>query len=76
VSKLHKSFESQLEGIAERMLSNKINDDDNVLGGVQVTIERTFITVAMKLANNNVSKAAKLLGMSRNTLIRKLKDRS
>ena len=58
------------------MLSNKINDDDNVLVGVQVTIERTFITVAMKLANNNVSKAAKLLGMSRNTLIRKLKDRS
>jgi transcriptional regulator of acetoin/glycerol metabolism len=76
VGKLYKSFESQLEGLAERMLTTKISDDENVLGGVQLTIERIFIKAALKLANGNVSKAAKLLGMSRNTLIRKLKDQS
>jgi DNA-binding protein Fis len=74
INKLYKSFESQLEVFAERLLTTKVNDDDNVLGEVQSMIERIFIRAAMKLSNSNVSKAAKLLGMSRNTLIRKLKD--
>ncbi len=73
ISKLYKSFESQLEGFAERLLTTKVSDEDNVLGDVQAMIERIFIRAAMKLSNSNVSKAAKLLGMSRNTLIRKLK---
>ncbi len=73
INKLYKSFESQLEGFAETMLKTKINDDDNVLGAVQAMIERIFIRAAMKLSNSNVSRAAKLVGMSRNTLIRKLK---
>jgi DNA-binding NtrC family response regulator len=73
INRLYKSFESQLEGFAESMLTTKLNDDDNVLGEVQVMIERIFIRAAMKQSNSNVSKAAKLLGMSRNTLIRKLK---
>ena len=73
VSKLYRSFESQLEVLAERLLTTKINDDENTLGGVQLMIERIFIKAAMRVANSNVSKAAKLLGMSRNTLIRKLK---
>jgi transcriptional regulator of acetoin/glycerol metabolism len=73
VNKLYKSFESQLEVLAERLFTTKINDDENILGGVQLMIERIFIKAAMKVANSNVSKAAKLLGMSRNTLIRKLK---
>jgi transcriptional regulator with PAS, ATPase and Fis domain len=73
ISKLYKSFESQLEGFAEKLLTTKVSDQDNVLGDVQATIERIFIRAAMKLSNSNVSKAAKLLGMSRNTLIRKLK---
>jgi DNA-binding protein Fis len=73
INKLYKSFESQLEGFAERLLTTKISEDDNVLGDVQAMIERIFIRAAMKLSNSNVSKAAKLLGMSRNTLIRKLK---
>ncbi len=74
ISRLYKSFESQLEGFAEKSLTTKVNDEDNVLGDVQAMIERIFIRAAMKLSNSNVSKAAKLLGMSRNTLIRKLKD--
>ena len=73
ISKLYKSFESQLEGFAEKLLTTKVSDEDNVLGDVQAMIERIFIRAAMKLSNSNVSKAAKLLGMSRNTLIRKLK---
>lgn len=73
ISKLYKSFESQLEGFAEKLLTTKVSDEDNVLGDVQTMIERIFIRAAMKLSNSNVSKAAKLLGMSRNTLIRKLK---
>ena len=72
-SKLYKSFESQLEGFAERLLSAKVSDDDSVLAEVQAMIERIFIRAGMRLTNSNVSKAAKLLGMSRNTLIRKLK---
>ena len=74
ISKLYKSFESQLEGFAEKLLTTKVSDEDNVLGDVQAMIERIFIRAAMKLSNSNVSKAAKLLGMSRNTLIRKLKN--
>jgi DNA-binding NtrC family response regulator len=74
ISKLYKSFESQLEVIAERLLPTKVSDDDNVLAEVQTLIERVFIRAAMRLTDGNVSKAAKLLGMSRNTLIRKLKD--
>ncbi len=73
-NKLYKSFESQLEDFAERLLTTKINDDDNILGWVQLTIERVFIKASMRAANSNVSKAAKLLGISRNTLTRKLKD--
>ena len=76
VSKLYRSFESQLEVLAERLFTTKINDDENILGGVQLMIERIFIKAAMKVANSNVSKAAKLLGVSRNTLIRKLKEPS
>jgi len=74
VSKLYKSFESQLEEFAERLLTTKINEDDNIFGGFQLMIERIFIKAAMRATKNNVSKAAKLLGMSRNTLIRKLKE--
>jgi DNA-binding protein Fis len=74
INKLYKSFESQLEGFAEKLIATKVNDEDNVLGDVQAMIERLFIRAAMKLSNSNVSKAAKLLGMSRNTLIRKLKN--
>lgn len=74
VNRLYKSFESQLEDFAERIITTKITDDENILSGVQLMIERIFIKAAMRAANSNVSKASKLLGMSRNTLIRKLKE--
>lgn len=74
INRLYKSFESQLEDFSEKLLTTKVNDEDNVLGDVQAMIERIFIRAAMKLSNSNVSKASKLLGMSRNTLIRKLKN--
>ena len=74
INKLYKTFESKLEPFAEKLLISKVNADDNILGGVQSMIERIFIRAAMKLSNNNVSKAAKLLRMSRNTLDRKLKE--
>ncbi len=72
-SKLYRSFESQLEELAEKLVINKLSDDDNIIAAVQASIEKIFIKTAMRLAKSNVSKAAKLLGMSRNTLIRKLK---
>ncbi len=73
VNRLYKSFESQLEDFAEKLVTTKISDDDNILASVQLTIERIFIKAALRVANNNVSRAAKLLGMSRNTLMRKMK---
>jgi DNA-binding protein Fis len=74
IDRLYKTFESRLEPFAEKLLISKVSDDDNILGGVQSMIERIFVRAAMKLSNNNVSRAAKLLGMSRNTLDRKLKE--
>jgi DNA-binding protein Fis len=74
IGKLYKTFESRLEPFAERLLISRVSDDDDILAGVQSMIERIFIRAAMKLSNNNVSRAAKLLGMSRNTLNRKLKE--
>jgi DNA-binding protein Fis len=74
ITKLYKTFESRLEPFAEKLLISNVSDEDNILGGVQSMIERIFIRAAMKLSNNNVSRAAKLLGMSRNTLNRKLKE--
>jgi transcriptional regulator of acetoin/glycerol metabolism len=74
INRLYKSFGSQLEDFAERLLTTKINDDDDILPSVQLMIERIFIRAAMRASKNNVSKAAKLLGLSRNTLIRKLKE--
>ena len=71
--KLVKSFEARFEVFAEKLLISQVSDRDSVLLGVQSMIERVFIKSAMKLAKNNVSKAAKLLGMNRNTLNRKLK---
>jgi len=76
ISRLYKSFESQLEDLAEKLLTTKISDDENILAGVQLIIERIFIRAAMRVTNSNVSKAARLLGMSRNTVNRKVKELS
>ena len=72
--KLYKQFESKLESIVDKMLVLKLGENDNALATVKTMIERVFVTSAMRLANNNISKAARLLGLNRNTLSRKLKE--
>ncbi len=74
INRLYKQVEGKLETIVERLLISKMNDDDNVLQSVQTMMERVFITSAMKIANNNVCQASKLLGINRNTLSKKLKE--
>jgi DNA-binding protein Fis len=74
INRLYKQVEGKLETIVERLLISKMNDDDNVLQSVQTMMERVFITSAMKIANSNISQAAKLLGINRNTLSKKLKE--
>jgi DNA-binding protein Fis len=74
--KLYKIFEVKLEDIADNLLLSKINGNDNILLNIQGIIEKVFIISAMKISNNNVSAASKLLGMNRNTLAKKLKHLS
>jgi transcriptional regulator of acetoin/glycerol metabolism len=72
--KLYKMFEVKLEDIADNLLLSKINSNDNILFNIQEMIEKVFIVSAMKISNNNVSGASKLLGINRNTLAKKLKN--
>ena len=72
--KLVRSFETRLEVFAEKVLMSQLSGHKSVLEDVQVRIERVFINAALKISKNNVSKAAKLLGMNRNTLNRKIKE--
>jgi DNA-binding NtrC family response regulator len=74
IDKLYNLFEIKLEFIADNLLLSKINNNDNVLLNVQTVVEKIFIISAMKISNNNISKAAKLIGMNRNTLSKKLKE--
>jgi DNA-binding NtrC family response regulator len=73
-NELYNMFEVKMEHIAKNMLLSKVNDKDNVLMEAQAIIEKVFIDSAMKLSKNNISKAAKLLGINRNTLSKKLKE--
>ena len=72
--KLYKQVEGKLEAIVEKLLISKMNDDENVLQNVQDMMERIFIASAMKIAQNNICQASKLLGINRNTLSKKLKQ--
>jgi len=74
INRLYKQVEGKLESIVEKLLVSKMNDNDNILQSVQTMMERIFITTAMKMADNNVSQASKLLGINRNTLSKKLKE--
>jgi DNA-binding protein Fis len=74
VSRLYKQVEGKLESIVEKLLISKINDSENILQNVQDMMERIFIASAMKIAQNNVCQASKLLGINRNTLSKKLKQ--
>jgi DNA-binding protein Fis len=74
INRLYKQVEGKLEVIVERLLTSKVNENDNVLQNMQTMMERIFIASAMKIANNNISQAARLLGINRNTLSKKLKE--
>ena len=70
---VYRLVEVKLEHIADNLLCAKSNGN-NVLLDVHHIIEKIFISSAMRLKNNNVTQAAKILGINRNTLSKKLKD--
>lgn len=72
--RLYRQVEGKLEAIVEKLLASKTNESDNILQNMHIMIERIFIASAMKIANNNVSQASRLLGINRNTLSKKLKE--
>ncbi|HEY3277162.1 MAG TPA: helix-turn-helix domain-containing protein [Syntrophorhabdaceae bacterium] len=63
----------KLEHVVDSLLASK-GRTDNILLDVHQTIEKIFICSAMRLKNDNVTQAAKLLGISRNTLSKKLRE--
>ncbi len=74
INELYEQIEGKLETMVETLLLSKMNDTENVFQVVRHMLERVFIKSAMKLAQNNVSQASKLLGINRNTLSKKLKE--
>jgi DNA-binding protein Fis len=74
IAKLYKQVEGKLETIVEKLLISKMNENENILQNVQEMMERIFIASAMKIAQNNICQASKLLGINRNTLSKKLKQ--
>ncbi len=74
INRVYRQVESRLETIVERLLRSRMNDKENVLDSMQGMIERIFITSAMRIAGNNITQAARLLGINRNTLSKKLKE--
>jgi DNA-binding protein Fis len=72
-AKLYKQFESKLESVVDKLLASKTSEDDNLLQTIQAMTEKVFIACAMKISNNNVTQASKLLGINRNTLSKKVK---
>jgi len=74
INNIYTLLELKLDSIAEKVLLSKINDDDVILSRVSSHVENVFIQAALKITDNNISKAAKLLGINRNTLSKKIKE--
>ncbi len=74
IDKLYAVFELKLDNIAEKILLSKVNDNDDVLFRIASHIENVFIQAAMKITDDNISKASKLLGINRNTLSKKIRE--
>lgn len=73
MNRLFRQMELKLESVVDRLLVSKIGENDNVLASVQGIMERIFVRSAMRMAEGNISRAAKLLGINRNTLSKKLR---
>jgi DNA-binding protein Fis len=71
--RLLKQMEFGLEGVAEKLLRSTVGDDDNLLASMHEIMERLFIRSALRVTEGNISRAAKLLGINRNTLSKKLR---
>jgi two-component system nitrogen regulation response regulator GlnG len=69
-----------LAGLIERQLTRYINADRQVLpssglyGRIISEVERPLLRVVLNLAEGNKIKAAKILGLNRNTLLKKLRE--
>lgn len=74
MSSLYKQIELRLESIVEKLLLSKVDENDNILASMQGVMERIFVASAMRIAQGNISRAARLLGINRNTLSKKLKS--
>ena len=73
ISDLYTTLNLRLEVIAEKLLLSKTNDEDEVYLKIMSHIEDVFFQAALKITGNNISKAAALLGINRNTLSKKLR---
>ena len=70
---LYSLLDLKLDNVAEKILLSKVEDGDQVYSKILSHIETIFIQAALKITDNNISKAARLLGMNRNTLSKKLR---
>jgi len=73
IQELYTLVNLRLDNIAEKILLSKVNDDDEVYSNILSHVEDIFIQAALRITDNNISKAARLLGINRNTLSKKLK---
>ena len=71
---LYSQVEVRLEDVVDKLLRLRDKNNGSSLLHMQGLIERIFIRSAMRICDNNISKAAKLLGINRNTLSKKLKE--
>lgn len=74
------STEVGLAGLVERQLTRYINAERQVLPAsglydrVIQEVERPLLRVVLNLVNGNKIQAAKILGINRNTLLKKLRE--
>ena len=73
ITDFYSLLDLRLEHIAEKILLSKVNDKDDVYLKMLAHVEDVFIQAALKISDNNISKAARLLGINRNTLSKKLR---
>ncbi|HAR96533.1 MAG TPA: hypothetical protein DCR97_11315 [Deltaproteobacteria bacterium] len=71
--RLVKQMEIGLETVIERLLASAVGETDNLLTSMHEVMERLFIRSALRVTDGNISRAAKLLGINRNTLSKKLR---